>query len=147
MMKAARIHGYNTQPVIDDAANPVIDATDVLVRVAAAALNPLDTKMQQGLMHGFFPLDFPYTIGTDLAGTVEQVGSDVTDWRVGDGVVARTDPPRGGALAELVVVPTGYLAKAPASVPATEAAGVPTAAGTAWQGQRAQGFHQGHRVH
>ena len=133
MMKAARIHGYNIQPVIEGAANPVIGATDVLVRVAAAALNPLDTKMQQGLMHGFFPLDFPYTIGTDLAGTVEQVGSDVTDWSVDDGVVARTDPPRGGALAELIVVPAGYLAKTPASIPATEAAGVPTAAGTAWQ--------------
>ncbi len=133
MMKAARIHGYNTQPAIEDAATPVIGATDVLVRVEAAALNPLDTKMQQGLMHGFFPVDFPYAIGTDLAGTVEQVGPDVTDWRAGDPVVARTDPPRGGALAELAVVPAAYLAKAPAAVSAGEAAGVPTAAGTAWQ--------------
>lgn len=132
-MKAARIHGYNTQPVIEDAATPVIGATDVLVRVTASALNPLDTKMQQGLMHGFFPLDFPYTIGTDLAGSVEQVGSDATDWRTGDLVVARTDPPRGGALAELAVVPATYLAKAPASVSAREAVGVPTGAGTAWQ--------------
>ena len=133
MMKAARIHGYNTQPAIEDAATPVIGATDVLVRVEAAALNPLDTKMQQGLMHGFFPVDFPYAIGTDLAGTVEQVGPDVTDWRAGDPVVARTDPPRGGALAELAVVPAAYLAKVPAAVSAGEAAGVPTAAGTAWQ--------------
>ena len=133
MMKAARIHGYNTPPVVDDAATPAIGAADVLVRVAAAALNPLDTKMQAGVMHGFFPVDFPYTIGTDLVGTVEQVGSDVTGWRAGDHVVARTDPPRGGALAELAVVPAAYLAKAPASVPAVEAAGVPTAAGTAWQ--------------
>lgn len=132
-MKAARIHGYNTQPVVEDAANPVIGAADVLVRVAAAALNPLDTKMQQGLMHGFFPVEFPYTIGTDLAGAVEQVGLDVTGWRAGDRVVARTDPPRGGALAELAAVPAAYLAKAPASVSAGEAAGVPTAAGTAWQ--------------
>ncbi len=133
MMKAARIHSYNTQPVVEDAANPVMGVADVLVRVAAAALNPLDKKMQQGLMHGFFPVEFPYTIGTDLSGTVEQVGPDVTGWRAGDRIVARTDPPRGGALAELALVPAAYLAKAPASIPAMEAAGVPTAAGTAWQ--------------
>ena len=133
MMKAARIHGYNTQPAIEEAATPSIGATEVLVRVAAAALNPLDVKMQQGLMHGFFPLDFPYTIGTDLAGTVEQVGPDVTGWRVGDLMVTRTDPPRGGALATFVVVPAAYLAKAPGSVSLAAAAGVPTAGGTAWQ--------------
>ena len=55
--------------------------------------------MQQGLMHGFLPVDFPYTIGPDLTGTVEQVGPGVTGWHAGDRVVARTDPPRGGALA------------------------------------------------
>ncbi len=133
MMKAARIHGYNTQPVIEDAAGPAIGATDVLVRVAAAALNPLDTKIQAGMMHGFFPVEFPYTIGTDLAGTIEQVGSDVTGWSAGDQVVARTDPPRGGALAEMAVVPAAYLAKAPVSISLETAAGVPTTAGTAWQ--------------
>ena len=133
MMKAARIHGYNTPLAIEAAIDPTIGATDVLVHVDAAALNPLDTKMQQGLMHGFFPVVFPYTIGTDLAGKVEKVGSDVTGWRAGDRVVARTDPPRGGALAELAVIPAAYLAKAPAAVSAEQAAGVPTAAGTAWQ--------------
>lgn len=73
---------------------------------------------QAGMMHGFFPVEFPYTIGTDLAGTVEQVGSDVTGWRAGDHVVARTDPTRGGAVAELAVVPATYFAKAPASASA-----------------------------
>ena len=133
MMKAARIHGYNTQLAIEDVASPAIGASDALVRVAAAALNPLDTKMQQGLMHGFFPVEFPFTIGTDLAGTVEQVGPDVTSWHAGDRVVARTDPPHGGALAEMAAVPAAYLAKAPPSVSVGDAAGVPTAAGTAWQ--------------
>ena len=132
-MKAARIHGYGGAPIVEDVTSPAIGVDEVLVRVAAAALNPLDTKMQTGAMHGFFPVEFPYTLGTDLAGTIEQVGSNVTGWRAGDRVVARTDPPKGGALAELAVVPASYLAKVPTSVAIEAAAGVPTAAGTAQQ--------------
>jgi len=56
-------------------------------------------------MHAYFPLTFPYTIGADLAGTVEAVGADVTGWAVGDRIVARTDPTAGGACAELALVP------------------------------------------
>ncbi len=132
-MKAIRIHGYNKQPVLEDVATPAMGDGDLLVRVAAAALNPLDTQMQIGKMHGFFPVDFPYTIGTDLAGTIEQVGAGVTGWSVGDRVVARADPPRGGAMAELAVVPASYLVKLPEVVSFEQAAAVPTAAGTAYQ--------------
>lgn len=133
MMKAARIHGYGDAPIVEDVATPAIGPDEVLIRVAAAALNPLDTKMQTGAMHGFFPVEFPYTIGTDLAGTIEQVGINVSEWSPGDRVVARTDPPKGGALAEFAVVPASYLAKAPSSIAIEQAAGVPTAAGTAQQ--------------
>ncbi len=133
MMKAVRIHGYNEQPTVEEVDTPAVGDTDVLVRVAAAALNPLDTQMQTGKMHGFFPVEFPYTIGTDLAGTIEQVGVGVTGWSVGDRVVARTDPPRGGAMAEFAVVPTSYLVKMSGSASFEQAAAVPTAAGTAYQ--------------
>ncbi len=133
MMKAARIQVYDSQPAVEDTVTPVIGANDVLVRVEAAALNPLDTKIAMGVMHDFFPVEFPYTIGTDIAGTIEQVGSGVTDWHVGDRVVTRTDPPSGGALAGAATVPAAYLAKAPTSIPVNQAAGVPTTAGTAWQ--------------
>ncbi len=75
-MKAARIHGYKAAPIVEDAPTPAVGPGDVLVRVAAAALNPLDTKIQMGFMHDFFPVGFPYTLGTDLAGTIEQVGSN-----------------------------------------------------------------------
>lgn len=132
-MKAIRIHGYNEKPTLEDVATPAISDTDVLVRVAAAALNPLDTQMQTGRMHGFFPVSFPYTIGTDFSGTIEQVGASVTEWRVGDRVVARNDPPRGGAMAELAVVPSSYLVKLPEAITFEQAAAVPTAAGTAHQ--------------
>lgn len=132
-MKAMRIHDYNEQPILEDVATPAISDTDVVVRVAAAALNPLDMQMQTGRMHGFFPVEFPYTIGTDLAGTIEQVGAGVTGWSVGDRVVARTDPPRGGAMAELAVAPAAYLVKMPDAVAFEQAAAAPTAAGTAYQ--------------
>jgi NADPH:quinone reductase-like Zn-dependent oxidoreductase len=133
MMKAVRIHGYNEQPTVEEVDTPAVGDTDVLVRVAAAALNPLDTQMQTGKMHGFFPVEFPYTIGTDLAGTIEQVGVGVTGWSVGDRVVVRTDPPRGGAMAEFAVVPASYLVKMSGSASFEQAAAVPTAAGTAYQ--------------
>ena len=84
-------------------------------------------------MHDFFPLSFPYTMGTDLAGTVERVGSGVVGWSEGEEVIARADPTSGGALAELAVVPASYLVRAPTSVSMELAAGIPTVAGTAWQ--------------
>ncbi len=132
-MKAARITGYDAAPTVQDIPLPRIGADQVLVRVQAASLNPLDVKLQQGVMHSFFPLSFPYTLGTDLAGTVERVGADVAGWNAGDKVVARLDPTSGGAMADYAVVPASYLVKAPDSVPLAAAAGLPTAAGTAWQ--------------
>ena len=132
-MKAARIHGYDGAPVVEEVATPDIGPDEVLVRVAASALNPLDVKLQSGAMHRFFPLAFPYTIGTDLAGTIDRVGSDVTGWSEGDEVVARIDPTKGGALAEFTAVPASHLAKAPGSVPIGQAAGIATTGGTAWQ--------------
>ena len=120
-MKAIRITGYETEPNLDDVSQPVPASGQVLVRVRAASLNPLDVKLQRGYMEQFFPLTFPYTLGTDLAGVI------------GDQVVARTEPTAGGAFAEYALVPKELLAKAPSTLPLKEAAGIPTAAGTAWQ--------------
>jgi len=132
MMKAARIHDYGAPLALEEVQTPEIGPDEVLVRVKAAALNPLDVQLHSGKMHGFFPLGFPYTLGTDLAGTVERAGASVTRWRGGEAVVARTDPTKGGALAEFAVVPAADLAAAPKAA-SLEDAGIPTAAGTAWQ--------------
>jgi NADPH:quinone reductase-like Zn-dependent oxidoreductase len=132
-MKAVRIHAYEGVPTIEEVDAPKAGVGEVLMKVAAASLNPLDVKLQKGFMHAFFPLAFPYTVGTDLAGTIESVGADVTGWAVGDRVVARTDPTAGGACAEFAVVPAYYLVKLPDAVSFETAAGIPTAAGTAWQ--------------
>lgn len=133
MMKALRIHAYEAPPVLEEVPTPDIGPDEVLVRVAAASLNPLDIQLSSGKMHGFFPVTFPHTLGTDLAGTVERAGPSAARWRQGDKVVARPDPTRGGAMAEFVVVPAADLAMAPKEIPLEEAAGIPTAAGTAWQ--------------
>ena len=70
-MKAVLIHGYDTAPILTEVARPVPGAGEVLVRVRAAALNPLDVKLRRGFMHQFFPLKFPYALGTDIAGEIE----------------------------------------------------------------------------
>ncbi|MDQ0393746.1 NADP-dependent oxidoreductase [Labrys monachus] len=132
-MKAIRINGYNATPALEDVEKPAPGPGEVLVRVKAAALNPLDVKLQRGYMDQFFPLQFPYTQGTDLAGEIEQVGPDVQGWAPGDKIVGRTDPTAGGAFAEYAVVPVSHLTKAPSTIAIEDAAGIPTAAGTAWQ--------------
>jgi NADPH:quinone reductase-like Zn-dependent oxidoreductase len=132
-MRALRLHAYGAAPVLEDVPVPDLGADEVRIRVTAASLNPLDIKLHSGRMHDFFPLAFPYTLGTDLAGIVEQAGSLAARWRPGDKVVARLDPTRGGALADVAILPATYLAAAPGTIALAEAAGVPTAAGTAWQ--------------
>jgi len=132
-MKAIRIHGYGKDLVLDEIPVPDIGPGDVLVRTNVASFNPLDVKLQSGTMHDFFPLKFPYTLGTDLSGTVQRVGSNVTRWHEGDQIVARVDPTSGGAFAEFVAAPAAYVAAAPTTVSLEDAAGIPTVACTAWK--------------
>lgn len=132
-MKAFRIHGYGAEPAIEDIALPQPGPEEVRVRVAAAALNPLDVKLQRGYMDAFFPLGFPYTLGTDLSGTVDASGAGVSGWKTGERVVARTAPTSGGGIAEFALVPANQLVRLPDALSFEQAAGLPTAAGTAWQ--------------
>ncbi|WP_438022649.1 NADP-dependent oxidoreductase [Sorangium sp. So ce233] len=134
-MKAARIHAYGSidGAVIEDLPTPDPGPNEVLIRVAAASVNPLDLKLIQGVLAAYFPLAFPYALGTDLAGTVERAGPLAARFRPGDKVIARPEPLHGGAFAELAVVPASEIVAAPAGLPLDEAAGIPTAAGTAWQ--------------
>ncbi len=133
-MKALRIHGYGKDLVLDEIKVPDIGPDEVLVRTSVASFNPLDIKLQSGAMDGYFPLTFPYTLGTDLSGTVQRVGSNVTRWQEGDKIVARVDPTSGGAFAEYVAVPAAHMAAAPTTVSLEDAAGIPTVALTAWKG-------------
>ncbi|MFF3363739.1 NADP-dependent oxidoreductase [Streptomyces misionensis] len=132
-MKALQYTAYGRSPVVTDVPEPVPGPGEVLVRVAGAALNPLDVKIGAGHVLDYFPIVFPSTVGTDLAGTVERVGSGVTGWSIGDAVISRTDPTAGGAVAQYAVVPAASLVAAPTTIPLHAAAGLATAAATAWQ--------------
>ncbi|GAA4847730.1 NADP-dependent oxidoreductase [Saccharopolyspora rosea] len=132
-MKAVQITGYGQQAVVAEVGTPTTGPGEVLVRIAGVALNPLDLKIASGGFQGFFPVEFPYVLGTDLSGTITEIGADVTGWQVGDQVIARLDPTRGGAAAEFAVVPAAQLVTAPSSLLLPLASGIGTAAGTAWQ--------------
>lgn len=132
-MKSIMLNAYGEAPYLTHVAMPEPGATDVLVRVAAASLNPLDNKLQAGYLDGVFPLTFPSKMGTDLAGVIEKTGSLTSRWRVGDRVVARLSPTEGGAFADFALVPEDQLVLIPEGIDFDQAAGMPTAAATAWQ--------------
>ena len=131
-MKAIRIESFNDTPAIKDVPVPDIAADQVLVRVGAAALNPLDTLVVSGVASSFFDLKLPLTLATDFAGTIERVGSSVTQWKAGDRVIAWADAGVSGGLAEFAAVPATACAPLPSRLSTSEGAAIPTAGITAW---------------
>lgn len=134
-MKAVRVHEYGGPEVLkyEDAPRPEPDPGDALVRVMAAAVNPVDWKIRQGLRQSVLPYALPMVPGWDVSGIVESVGSNVTGFAPGDEVFARPDLKRSGAYAEFISVRATELAKKPRSLDHVHAAAVPLAAMTAWQ--------------
>ena len=135
-MKAIRIHEYGGPEVlsIDEVPVPEPGKDEVLVRVHATSVNPVDWKIREGLRKEKFPSKLPLTIGWDVSGVVEQVGEKVSNLRKGDEVYGRPDPTKNGAYAEYIVVKASLLGIKPLGIGHTEAAAVPLAGLTAWQG-------------
>jgi alcohol dehydrogenase len=106
---------------------------DLLVRVRAAGVNPLDYKIRDGKVKVLLPFSFPLILGTDLAGDVEAVGPGVTRFKVGDAVYSRLDNDRIGAFAEYALVRESAAARKPARLDYVEAASLPLVGLTAWQ--------------
>ena len=134
-MKAVRIHAYGGPEVLqyEKVLRPTPGAGEVLVRVYAAGVNPIDWKIRQGYVESMVPHSFPLTLGLDFAGVVETVGPGVIYWKKGDAVFSRQDPSCDGTYAEYVVVKALDLAAKPASLDAIRSAAVPLAGLTAWQ--------------
>jgi NADPH:quinone reductase-like Zn-dependent oxidoreductase len=132
-MKVVRIHEFGGPNVlaIEDAPMPEPQAGEVLVRVHAASINPVDYKMRSG-HYGKAPAE-QLNLGRDVAGTIERVGSDVSDFQPGDHVIAMLPRDRGG-YAEYVAIDAALVARKPSNLDDTEAAAIPLAAITAWQG-------------
>jgi NADPH:quinone reductase-like Zn-dependent oxidoreductase len=130
-MKAVRIHQTGGPDVLqyEDAPRPAPGEGELLVRVYAAGVNPVDAKFRQGNSN----LPFPFTLGFDISGSVESVGSGVTRFKAGDAVFAYLSLRRGGGYAQYALVRESEAAPKPATIDFPKAAAVPLAALTAWQ--------------
>jgi len=134
-MKALIVDAAGARFRLAELARPEAAAGQVLVRIHASGVNPLDIKIRAGqAAHARHPL--PAILGLDLAGIVEQVGPGVTDFRLGDEVYGMTGGVGGiqGSLAEFAAVDSRLLALKPTTLSMREAAAVPLIFITAWEG-------------
>ena len=113
--------------------DPTVGPRDVLVRVSAASINPLDKMVRNGEFKLLLRYKPPFVLGHDLAGIVTQVGADVLGFTVGDEVYARPRDLRIGALAEFIAIDHADIALKPKSLTMEESAAVPLVALAAWQ--------------
>jgi NADPH:quinone reductase-like Zn-dependent oxidoreductase len=143
-MKAIVIHQYGGPEVLkfEEYPDPVPGRGEVLVRVAASSVNPIDYKRRAGLTKDFYPLTFPGLIGVDMSGTVVKVGSEVEEFTVGDRVFAMAD----NTYAELCVVKADVLADVPEGLDLIQAAALPLVTVTGNQLLSATGIKAGQTV-
>lgn len=140
-MKAAVIYSYGAPDVLQvaDVEQPQIKPDQLLVKVYASSINPVDWKMRKGMLKLITGSKFPIILGFDVSGEVVEVGSQVTQFKPGDLIYARLDQLTGGAYAEYAVVSEKAAALKPTNVPHEQAAAVPLAAMTALQALRDEG--------
>jgi NADPH:quinone reductase-like Zn-dependent oxidoreductase len=143
-MKAIVVHQYGGPEVLkfEDYPDPVPGPGEVLVRVAATSVNPIDYMRRAGLTKDFYPLHFPGLIGVDIAGTVINIGPGVEGFSVGDQVFAMAD----NTYAELCVVKAEVLAKVPKGLDLIQAAALPLVTTTGYQLLSATGIKAGQTV-
>ncbi|GHF73765.1 NADPH:quinone reductase-like Zn-dependent oxidoreductase [Amycolatopsis bartoniae] len=149
-MKAIALQQYGSADdlALIDLPTPKVGPAEVLVRVRAAAVNPVDWKLASGGLDGMMEVHFPLVPGWDVAGVVEQVGPDAPEFSVGDEVFGyvRKDWVQQGAYAELVTASVRMLAKKPRSLDWAQAAGVPLAGQTAYRSLKRVGVGAGDTV-
>src|SRR5271165_5267795 len=143
-MKAIVVHQYGGPEVLkfEDYPDPVPGPGEVLVRIAATSVNPIDYKRRAGLTKDFYPLQFPGLIGVDMAGTVVKIGPGVEDFSVGDQVFAMAD----NTYAEFCVAKAAVLAKVPKGLDLIQAAALPLVTVTGNQLLLATGIKAGETV-
>ena len=143
-MKAIVVHQYGGPEVLkfEDYPDPVPGSSEVLVRVAAVSVNPIDYKRRAGLTKDFYPMTFPGLIGVDMAGTLVKIGPGVEGFSVGDQVFAMAD----NTYAELCVVKAAVLAKVPKGLDLIQAATLPLVTVTGNQLLQATGIKAGQTV-
>ncbi|HEY0160338.1 MAG TPA: NADP-dependent oxidoreductase [Thermoanaerobaculia bacterium] len=134
-MKAVQIQAFGGPEVlrVERVARPVAGPGELLVRVHAASVNPVDTYTRAGETAGITGATLPYTPGFDVSGVVEAAGDGVKSFKKGDAVFAMLDLRRGGGYAEYVIVKEAEAARKPQRMTHEQAAAIPLTALTAWQ--------------
>ena len=149
-MKAIAYTAYGTadQLTLIDAPKPKVGPGEVLVRVKAAGVNPVDWKLAAGYLDPILEVRYPVIPGWDVAGIVEEVGPDTFDHAVGDEVYGyvRKEWVELGTYAELVSAPVRTLARKPRELTFEQAAGIPLAGLTAYQSLQRAGVKAGESV-
>ncbi|GAA3466527.1 NADP-dependent oxidoreductase [Nonomuraea roseola] len=134
-MKAFMVESYGGEASVQagEVPDPRVGVDDVLIRIHAASVNPLDLMIRNGKLKTILPYRVPFILGNDLAGVVVEVGAAVTRFAVGDEVYARPGKDRIGTFAELIAVHQDDVAIKPATLTMEEAASLPLVALTSWQ--------------
>lgn len=140
-MKAAVIYSYGTPDVLQvaDIERPQIKPDQLLVKVYASSINPIEWKMRKGMLKILTGSKFPLILGFDVSGEVIEIGAQVSHFKPGDLVYARLDRLTGGAYAEYAAVSEKVAALKPINMIHEQAAVVPLAAMTALQALRDEG--------
>src|SRR5246127_2732344 len=131
-MKAVRLLEYGGQLVFNDIPTPTIARDEILVKIKSTAVNHLDLVEASGTARQILPIELPWIPGHEFSGVVEQIGSDVAACAPGDAVFGTTTGM--GAYAEYLAVKASAIATKPSNLSLEEAASVPVAAETAWEG-------------
>ena len=134
-MKAVQINGYSKQidTVVRDIPKPELSDTEVLLRVKAAAVNPVELLILTGSIKLIQDYTMPLTLGNECSGVIEEVGSKVTGFQKGDRVYTRLPLHKIGAFAEYVAVDQKAIAKMPEGYDFNTAAAIPLTGLTAYQ--------------
>jgi NADPH:quinone reductase-like Zn-dependent oxidoreductase len=130
-MKAVRLLEYGGQLVFNDVPTPTIACDEILVKIKSTAVNHLDLVKASGTARQILPIDLPWIPGHEFSGVVEQIGNDVAAYAPGDAVFGVSGM---GAYAEHLAVKPATVARKPSNLSFEEAASVPVASQTAWQG-------------
>ena len=135
-MKAVQINKYSKEinVKINDIPVPKINDNEVLVRVKAAAVNPLEILIVTGSVKLIQDYNMPLTLGNELSGIIEEVGGNVTKFKKGDKIYSRLPINKIGAFAEYVAVDADAISHMPKNLDFKEAVVVPLTGLTAYQG-------------
>ncbi|MBJ8105480.1 MULTISPECIES: NADP-dependent oxidoreductase [Bacillus cereus group] len=134
-MKAIIIDQYGSVEKLQErqVPNPVIKCNEVLIRIHATSVNPVDWKIRKGELQEKLLFSFPIILGLDVAGVIEEVGEDVDHFKIGDKVFTKPENIGKGSYAEYITVKSDLVAYMPNNISFEEAASIPLAGLTAWQ--------------